>query len=183
MSITAEEPTQRLFFALWPPLSVRHRLADTAQDLGTRNGRPVAAANLHLTLAFLGAVDPLRRRCMERAADAVEGTPFTLALSRVGYWPRPQVLWLGSPATPPELQQLVANLAAALQVCGYRPEPRPYRDHLTLARKVSGPSRTQMVEPVVWPVDHFCLVESVTARHGPDYQVLKSWPLESKRSA
>ena len=49
-----EEENQRLFFALWPDEDARERLATVARDDST--GRWVSRDNLHVTLAFLGAV-------------------------------------------------------------------------------------------------------------------------------
>jgi len=175
MAPSHEKKAQRLFFALWPPASVRSRLEQVSGEVVGKQGRAVAGANLHLTLAFIGSVDQTCRQCMEQAADKVQGKGFSLELSQVGHWSRPRILWLGPKQTPVQLEQLAADLVSALEPCGYEPDTRPYQAHLTLARKVSRPSKIQSVEPINWPVDNFCLVESVTAQEGPIYRVLKYW--------
>ncbi len=170
-----EQGAQRLFFALWPPSTVRAELEQVGRVVAGKKDRAVAGANLHLTLAFLGSVDQASRQCMERAADTVRGEPFTLEFSQVGHWPRPQILWFGPKETPPQLEQLVKDLVSVLQQCGYQAEQRRYQAHVTLARKASRPAKVTSIKSIRWNVDRFCLVESVTAREGPIYRVLRYW--------
>ncbi|MDH5265059.1 MAG: RNA 2',3'-cyclic phosphodiesterase, partial [Betaproteobacteria bacterium] len=62
----------RLFFALWPDAAARAALADLARATANRyGGRAVPAANLHLTLVFLGEVDPARIAALRRAVDGL----------------------------------------------------------------------------------------------------------------
>lgn len=172
---------QRLFFALWPDDAVRGQLAQAqarAQTQLERDiGRLLPAENLHLTLAFIGAADAERRACLEQAAARVRGAAFSLQLDRLGYWPRPQVLWAGVSETPAALARLVQDLEQALTACGYRPEARPYQAHVTLARKARQAPAQSRITPIVWPVQAFCLAESVTAQSGARYRVLTRWPL------
>ena len=55
-SARPEAPRQRLFFALWPDDAVRARLDQAGEELLGKRVKRVPAANLHLTLAFAGAV-------------------------------------------------------------------------------------------------------------------------------
>lgn len=169
--------TQRLFFALWPDDAVRHQLADLAHEHGQRNGRPLPAENLHLTLAFIGAASAARRACLEQVAATVQGEAFSLSLDRLGYWPRPKVLWAGVSETPAALATLVQRLEQALTACDYRPESRPYQAHVTLARKARQPPAQTQIPAITWPVRAFYLAESVTAQAGAQYRVLTRWSL------
>lgn len=173
---------QRLFLALWPDPSLRVAIVAATRDyLPVHAGRRVAPANLHLTLAFLGSVDAGQQACIEAAAAAVaDNRPasFALRLDCLGFWPRPQVLWLGASQTPPALSELVARLNAALPACGYQPESRPYVAHMTLMRKLRrGPPASCLSAPVDWPVHDFVLVVSRTLPEGASYTVLARWPL------
>jgi len=173
-----EGPVLRLFFALWPdPASRRALVRATRAAVRHSGGRPVAEDNLHLTLVFLGGVDAPGRGCCEAAADALRAPAFTLTLDTLGHWPRARVLWAGCTQVPPPLAALAASLAAALVPCGYRPEPRPFRPHVTLARKVACWKGGARADPVSWPVRELCLAASVTDPAGARYRVLRRWPL------
>ena len=175
MSAPARE---RLFFALWPDDATRDALASLARGaLGDGNGRLVAPENLHLTLAFLGGVDAAFRACAERAAEQVSALGFTLSLAHTGCWPRAQVLWSAPEATPDALSELASALNGALHECGYAPEARPFRAHVTLARKVRGRRRATPHAPVDWRVDAFHLVASHTHPDGARYRRVRTFPL------
>lgn len=179
MSSVSEGPHQRLFFALWPPDELRPSLGALARAHVPPRARAVAAGNLHITLAFVGAVTAETRACLEGAAATVAGAPFELVLDRIGAWPGPGILWLAPSAIPPALGQLAGDLQQALQPCGYRPEARAYQPHVTLARKLKGPFPGATVPPLHWPVRDFVLVESLSTPAGPGYQVRRRWPLGS----
>jgi 2'-5' RNA ligase len=170
--------TQRLFFALWPESALQERLAQTAAAILPRAaGRRVRAENLHCTLVFLGAVDAAQRLCLEDAASLIRAEPFTLTFDRHGYFRRPQVAWLGCTTTPAALQALVAGLSYGAASCGFPPEQRPYEVHLTVARKLrTDPGRLPLL-PVVWPVQQFALMESVSEPDGVHYRPLRFWNL------
>jgi len=170
---------QRLFFALWPDDDTRSALARLARRrLRSGNGRPIDARNLHLTLAFLGAVDAGFRVCAERAAESLTAPAFEIEFQRLGYWPRPRVLWSAPERTPEALTGLASLLRNALVACGHEPESRPFRAHITLARKVRDPVGDATHMPILWPVSEFHLVESQTLPQGARYRPLGSWPLE-----
>ncbi len=169
----------RLFFALWPPEAVRARIATAAEGLPRSCGRQVPDANLHMTLEFIGNTDEAMYNCLAEAADTVTVEPFTLSLSRFGYWQKPRMIWLGPHHMPPDLLALVFKLRAALGGCGLQPDSRPYRPHVTLVRKVERQPSWPEVEPINWPVADFVLCRSQTAPKGPTYEVLRRWPLGS----
>lgn len=169
---------ERLFFALWPDAAFRRAAGRVAARFGKRSGgRRIADDNLHVTLAFLGAVEPAQRTCLEAAADRVEVEPFSLTFDQVGYWPRPRILWLGVSQMPPPLLTLVTALQGGISECGLEPESRPYCAHLTLRRRLRRPPpRTAAVEPLSWPVEGFVLVRSDTRQDGAHYAVVRHWP-------
>ncbi len=177
---TEAAPRQRLFLALWPDEDVRRRLTRVRDRAAAEHrGRPVAAENLHITLAFLGASDGRQRACAERAAGQVRAAPFTLVLERVGYWPRPRVFWVGSEQTPAPLSALVGALQQGLAECGFSLDERPFQPHITVLRKVPPRPRFEPLldDPIEWPVNHFHLVASVTRSTGAEYRIIGTWPL------
>lgn len=170
---------QRLFFALWPGEPVRKALAEAAASLKPKlAARWVRPDNLHITLAFLGDVEAERVGAACEAADAVAAPGFVLRLDILEHWRRPQVLCLTPSATPPTLAQLAADLAGQLQAAGFALDQRPYRAHLTLARKAPPPPPGAcLATPVLWQAGEFVLVESRRDGQGSAYGILKAWPL------
>ncbi|MCU7844837.1 MAG: RNA 2',3'-cyclic phosphodiesterase [Candidatus Thiodiazotropha sp. (ex Monitilora ramsayi)] len=167
----------RYFFALWPDEAVREKLAAINRQMLSK-GRPHQSADLHMTLVFLGQVADSRQRCIVDAADAIVGSTFTLHLDQTGYWPRPRILWAGSERTPEPLSQLVFDLKNNLTTCGFEPERRKYKPHVTLHRKAVR-SRSGVIAPTIeWRVEEFVLAVSGGGQKGaPRYRVLQRWPL------
>lgn len=143
----------------------------------SRRARAVAPANWHVTLAFLGDTAPERRAACEDAAGTVVGRRFDLALDRFGYFHRARILWIGAGEVPDALSALHGELSAALAGCGHEPDPRPFKAHVTLARKMPPPGGLPVPEPVRWRVAEFCLVRSMLERAGARYEVLRRFPL------
>jgi RNA 2',3'-cyclic 3'-phosphodiesterase len=176
-----QEKRRRLFFALWPPAELQTAFwREGRLALGAARGRRIGAERLHLTLAFLGSVAGETQRCYERAAAEVRGEVFDLVLERTGCFRRNGILWLGPLAVPPPLLELVHSLNTALSTCGFVPESRPYRAHVTLARDVQRCPEERAIEPIVWKVGEFSLVESRTDSSGAHYERLTSWGLATR---
>lgn len=175
----AESERQRLFFALWPDEPVRRQLADYQPLLKGCGGRLVILENLHITLAFLGSVDVPTRTCLEKAADAITATTFTLQLDQLGFWRRPRVVWFGANDTPPPLLSLVEKLKQSMIGCALEPESRRFQAHLTLMRKAWRAPRELNPQALTWPVTDFALVASDTRSEGVRYEVLRRWSLSA----
>jgi 2'-5' RNA ligase len=173
---------QRLFFALWPDDEFRARLVNTTgkirQILADNGARPVSTDNLHITLAFLGNVASDIYPCVIRAADGVSSAPgFSVDLDHYGFFRRAGVCYLAAADLPAELEELVTRLSQSLRCCGYDPENRRFRPHMTLARKIA--KKPELGAPGVlrWRLRDFVLVSSETRSTGPVYRVLQRWPL------
>lgn len=176
----AAGPSHRLFFALWPGEGLRRTLAArVAAVVPPGTGRAQRPDQLHLTLEFMGAVPADRLPAVHEAAAEVRAEPFELVLDSLEYWRRPQVLCLVAREVPPALAALVQALRAGLAARGFDAERRPYRAHLTLARKVGRPPDLTTADPVRWAATDFALVESITERAGSIYRSLETWPLKA----
>ncbi len=165
--------TRRLFFALWPDPEVRSQLASASHQWARR---PVAEANLHMTLAFLGARTEQEQHCFCEAVSIIECEPFELQLDYLGGRAKSGIQWLAASRIPEALPELVSSLNAALELCGYQPEQRRFLPHITLARKVKKPLIKAGLEAIHWPVRDFVLVESLPVEGGVRYEVLERWP-------
>jgi RNA 2',3'-cyclic 3'-phosphodiesterase len=186
---TAREPAQRLFFALWPDAEARSALAHaSAKAVRHCGGRPVPAANLHATLAFLGSVPQgripdLERTASELAAGFAPAEPLALTFDRLVHWPRPQILCALAGAGTPAVLALATALRQALLAAGFSPDLKPFEGHVTVARKVARAPTAPLARPVAWLFDSFALVGSRTESAGPIYSVVESYPLVKAEKA
>ena len=179
----AETDLHRLFFGLWPDPVTRRGLAALARDLNIPGGRVVHPEDLHLTLQFLGPVPAARLAAVGAAADRVDGSPFELRITHTGHWPRPRIAWCAPGEVPGALSVLVRGLGEQLAAVGYPPEDRPYRPHVTLARKARGAPAGTLAQSIRWPVSSFVLAESLSVPEPPRYRILRRWPLTAERQA
>jgi 2'-5' RNA ligase len=174
------ERLHRLFFAVWPSDGLRLALAPSIRALQPPGaGRPQRPDQWHVTLEFLGPVPASRVELVREAAAQVHAATCDIVFDAVEYWRRPEVLSLVARSLPPPLESLVRQLREALAARGFEPESRPFRAHLTLARKVTHPVAPVSFDPLRWPVVDFALVESVTDRAGSVYTPLTAWRLEA----
>jgi 2'-5' RNA ligase len=115
------------------------------------------AANLHLTLAFLGEIDDAG---VEAAADAVRAAakgraPWLLRWAAPGVFPsasRPRVLWLGVDGGK-ALIEVHGALTDALSGAQIPVEDRAFRPHLTLARLRRGAIGRERYREIVAHLD------------------------------
>jgi 2'-5' RNA ligase len=167
-------PTVRLFLALWPPPPVREALAQLqSQWHWPRDARQVTVPKLHMTLHFIGAV-PVAHvpRLGELLRVPFEPTALDLRHGRCRVWPGGIALveW----TAPPALLLLHARLAEALRAAGLPVEARPWRPHLTFARRAVGARPPPGDLPALrWDIDQgYALVRSTPAR---SYETLRTY--------
>jgi len=169
---------KRLFFALWPDATLQgslHRLAERSLPAG--EGRRTPSANIHLTLAFLGSVTRESQDCHAQAAEGVRVGPFSLVLDALGCFRRSGIFWVGTEQAPEGLLALVRAMNTALRACGHEPDTRPFRAHMTLARRLRRCPHPMPMTPIEWAVRDFVLVESRTGPRGAEYEILRRWRL------
>jgi 2'-5' RNA ligase len=176
----------RLFFALWPDERLQSKLAAIAAPaVSAAGGRPIPTENLHSTLAFLGTVPESRFAELSIVDDVAAGwrrraaPVIDLTLDGFEYWRRPQILCACASVTPQPALDLASELKDALVGAGFAPDLKPFRAHVTLARKVAH-ARDGAMTPVVWRFDSFALVASQTAPTGSSYSVVRTWALVEK---
>ena len=165
-------PALRLFLALWPDDRIRDALVD-AQRLWAwpAGAAPVPREKLHVTLHFLGSVPSTRFHAL-RPLLAVRGEPFDLTAdqSRQHVWPGGiAVLEL---AAPPALRALHAALADVLRRQDFPVEDRPYRPHVTFARKAWGAKAPATAPSLAWHGDGGWSLVRSSPRDG--YQVVEA---------
>jgi 2'-5' RNA ligase len=176
--------TRRLFFALWPDASMRQELAHAASKaVRAAGGRPVPIENLHVTLAFLGSVPEGSLATLHDIAQRVSivgdlgPEVAAVTLDRIAYWPRSQLVCATATRASEGTRVIAESLKRELVASGFAPDLKPFREHVTLVRKVARVTRELHMPEVVWSFRHFSLIESRTNPEGSIYSCLESWPL------
>jgi 2'-5' RNA ligase len=153
--------------------------------------RVVPAADLHLTLVFLGAVGEDLVPRLNAAAARLRGAPCTVTLDRLERW-RGGLLCATGPAPAP-LQVLHARLVALARELGLAVESRPLRAHVTLARGLPRMALAAGAAPLAgaalavgvalpsvrWRSRNFCLMESRARPGGGRYAAVGQWRLDN----
>ncbi len=133
--------TIRTFIAFELPPAVILLLQKMQQDLKRLKirARWVQPENIHLTLKFLGNINPddIDKIGAAMTGAAIEFSPITLAVSGIGVFPgikRPRVIWLGLGGDIRSLLALQGRLEEKLVGVGFPKDKRSFKAHLTLGR-------------------------------------------------
>ena len=171
----------RLFVALRLPPVLRDSLAALHREVP--GVRWVPPGHLHLTIRFIGSENP---SFIKEALREVVSPSVTVSFERVRLFPRssrPRVL-AATIANTRELRTLHSQIESALEHTGIKPEDRPFRPHVTLARcKGAEPgSLKPLLEEVTVPsasveIDAFHLFESHLHPEGAKHTVLETYLL------
>ena len=132
----------RCFVAIELPEEVKTALTRLQSKLKYATTAPVKwvePAGIHLTLQFLGDVDPdVTSLITEAIARGASGTAsFALEVKDLGVFPGPnrvRVLWVGLTGELDSLRRLQQGIETNLKGLGFTPEERGFTPHLTLAR-------------------------------------------------
>ena len=185
----------RIFLALNFSVAVTRKIAEEVARLHqpmSEAGFRVAwvpAANLHLTLRFIGSVEENLIEGITGACKRVAArhAPIEARAGGVGAFPSPQkpsVLWVGVEA-PPALAALQRDVEGAMVELGFDKEERAYHPHVTVGRVKEG--RGSAAE--VWKseaqlgsslLQEIVVYESKTRSAGAEYLARARVPLGDK---
>lgn len=171
--------SKRVFFAIEIPTKIQRQIVRwRADNFPDDAGRPVAAANMHITLAFLGEISAEKQAALATMAGRIRQPGFTLHLDDAGQWLRSRVVWMGTRQPPRGMLQLANMLRAQAARSGCYQSPQPFHPHLTLLRN------TAHAVPIPapgfhWeiPVSEFVLYESNFINGRTRYTPLQRWTL------
>ena len=131
----------RTFIALELPPAVFSLLHKVQQDLKRMNirARWVRPENIHITLKFLGDINPgdIDKIGAAMTAAAIEFPSVTLTVRGIGVFPgikRPRVIWVGLGGDIRSLLSLQSRLEQELAGAGFPKDKRSFKAHLTLGR-------------------------------------------------
>lgn len=173
-------PAVRLFFALNFSPEVTKAIQQIQRSLRAYapNALYPGPENLHLTLAFLGEVSPSQGEKARTVLKNLRPIPMTLNFSHLGKFHQrgKELWWLGADPCP-QLFQLREDLVSQLKQFGFLLDPKPFKPHVTLARKVefpgAVPQRNQLLpEPITAPCGTVSLMRSQLTPKGAVYTQL-----------
>lgn len=139
------------------------------------------AADLHLTLAFLGDLDSGKLAQVCEIAASLVLPAEDLRVGCLAYWSHNRILWAGLQHWPEAMAAFVDGLHGALRSAGLRLDARRFVPHLTLARHASLPVEGLPALPddlSAWPIAGWCLAASAKASDtGLRYRKLDFWSI------
>jgi 2'-5' RNA ligase len=174
----------RAFFGLPVPQAQRQQLEPYLAACAAQapDFRSTPSANLHLTIRFIGNVEP---SVADGIADRLAEQPlagFTLELGDVGTFQRGRlvrVVWLQLRGGAEPARELAALVEAECVGADLVPEARPFQPHLTLARARSRDGNELPVLPATpdlppWRAEELVLYRSHLGRAGAVYEPIRS---------
>lgn len=187
---------KRLFVAINLPKEIKEELGEIEKELSEIPAKWVKPENLHLTLVFLGY---LKKEHLEKVFFAIENStkgilPFSLKLLNTTFAPKkekiPRMVWVEVEKKKELLdlqKKLVENLIS--QNVPFLKEEREFSPHITLCRIRKWEFKS--LDPELVPsaflevnlefqVKSVDLMESKLKREGPDYFLVKSFPLKNQ---
>jgi 2'-5' RNA ligase len=179
----------RLFFALQPSAEQSEALlAQIAPSLAAQQVSLIPPGNLHATLCFLGAVAREKLPALCEAAARVRSRGVSIHFDALEFWPKPKIVCAtASEQCAASASALARTLSDAVVEAGFTPDIKPFRAHLTLARKVRVAQAAALAFPqslspgFVVRCSEFALMESRRGEAGSIYSVVARWPLYEKQ--
>lgn len=141
------------------------------------NVRLVPAANLHMTLAFLGGATPVQMQALIERVDKLNKRQFSVTLDKIAHWHKPKILCLNGAATDINLLKLAADAQTIAAELKLHCSEYSYNPHVTLSRKAKENVETVDYQPITLQPTTLCLFESYPGKNGVEYPTLHSWQL------
>lgn len=147
----------------------------------------VRSQNIHVTIRFLGNIQPLMVEKIFDAMKEIQFTPFDIKINGVGAFPHLQhlrVIWVGMTEGADEMRNVFSQLEPRLRKLGFAADRKGFSPHLTIARIRSGRNKDELVKFIKANAQHeFGIVRAGCLRlkrsdltpDGPIYSTLKEY--------
>ena len=179
----------RLFVGITPPEAARAHLREAIDSLEPVEGvRWTDPVRWHITLAFLGEVEPERVPRLQAALDAVASTSAAMVGARLsGCGTFGSVVWVGvEPAGRGSgLDRLARATQRAARSSGIAVERKPWKAHLTVGH-TRGRARPEATAYLLrhyrgpsWSVRSFTLTHSILGSI-PEHRSIRRWDLSAE---
>jgi 2'-5' RNA ligase len=181
----------RLFLAIELPQGFRDHLVRVQHAL--RSTLPEASMtkpdNLHVTLKFLGEVDPQRQDNLCESLGMITASPIDLVADRIECFPPRgpiRVVAAGMTGAIKALAHIHASIEQRCHFLGFERESRSYSPHVTLARakrplKPTARELAAQTTAPLWPgpnfiVNEIVLMQSRLKPQGAEYTIAARFP-------
>jgi len=183
--------TNRTFIAVDTSAEIRKTLQQVQDHLKACdcNIKWVKPKNIHLTLKFLGDVNPKIIIDVQNVLNEIasKSEHFVTELTQLGAFPsihRPRILWAGLKDDNKNIVRLVTLLESKLGTIGFKKESKPFSPHITIGR-IRSPRNlktlTQELADYSIPIDILQSIQKITLYKStltssePIYEVLKEF--------
>ena len=159
---------------------VQDMLVGTKADL-----KMVKPENIHITLRFLGNIQPSLVDEIYREMEKIEFAPFDIEIKGLGVFPNLRyirVIWAGIQIGADNLSSIFNQLEPGLRQLGFKPDYKGFSPHITIARVQTNRHKDELVKCIQEMASYeFGIVKakclrlkrSILAPKGPIYSVLK----------
>ncbi|WP_087505496.1 RNA 2',3'-cyclic phosphodiesterase [Neiella marina] len=170
---------RRLFVAVSVPKSVQQRISRWQLQYAPIGSRPIAAENLHLTLAFLGNCDDDSEQRLCQRLNDISASGWQQTLDTTGWFAKPAIGYLAPTKASNHLLTLHEQVkrcaekeAMVLPCHQFVPHVSVFRHHQY------GQTWRPPLTPLSWQVTDFRLYQS----HQGQYHQRQQWQLHSIQS-
>ena len=179
----------RLFVAIDLPATVKNQVLELTR-FGLRGVKWVSLEQFHLSLRFIGEVNPHLFDNIQTCLTKVRGNEFNLTLKDIGTFPmnkNPRVIWSGVEKNA-LLVQVRNKIEHQLNQIGIPSERRKFHPHVTLGRvknnKIKGMgdyiAQYGLFRSDTFRVDNFVLFSSKLTPKGAIYTKEMTYPLDKR---
>ena len=141
--------------------------------------------NIHVTIRFLGNVTLGMADRIHEKMEKVAFASFDINIHGMGAFPTlkyPRVVWVGIKQGNNELRNIFDQLEPELQRLGFRPDPKGFSPHITIARVKTGRNKAELIKQIqelatydfgTIKAECLRLKKSVLTPQGPIYSTLR----------
>jgi len=174
----------RVFIAIDLPDNIKERIYQEIKNIKGVRGKFVERENLHITLKFLGELQPNVVEKIKKELENIKFQKFEIEVYGFGEFNN-RVLWFGIKKGFDKIMELKKEIDNSLKKLNFPPD-NDFHPHITILRVKKILSKEEYyhtlekmkdIEIGRFLVEDFSLKQSILRREGPLYLDIKRYPL------